>query len=258
MPWFKVDDKLHDHRKARAAQKAAMGVWVLAGSWSSDNLTDGFVPESVLNRWGNRADARRLVDVGLWVEAVQDGERGWRFHEWDERQPSRASVEVERSEARQRMAELRAKRKANKKNGSGEQPPNDSGTSGEVRSAPTRPDPTTSSYVVGESVDSSPDVPREDDHDVRAEPRSGAVDPRSSAIAREYWGRVPLCDKAKVSNVVFAAKQAGYEERDIRRGLRTLAKESRPVTPDTLRIAIEGKTPAAAAAPRRTVGREGW
>jgi hypothetical protein len=106
-------------------------------------------------------------------------------------------------------------------------------------------------------------VPREDDHDVRDEPRSGAVDPRSSTIAREYWGRVPLCDKAKVSNVVFAAKQAGYEERDIRRGLRTLAKESRPVTPDTLRIAIEGKTsqqPKSAYTPPRDGrrGREGW
>lgn len=27
MPWFKVDDRLHDHFKARQAGKAAMGVW---------------------------------------------------------------------------------------------------------------------------------------------------------------------------------------------------------------------------------------
>lgn len=97
MPWFKVDDKLHDHRKARAAGKAAMGVWVLAGSWAADNLTDGFVPNSLLSRWGTRADAGRLVQVGLWHEDSQEGEEGWRFHEWSERQPTRAQKLAERA-----------------------------------------------------------------------------------------------------------------------------------------------------------------
>lgn len=98
MPWFKVDDKLHDHRKARAAGKAAMGVWVLAGSWAADNLTDGFVPVSILPRWGNSRDAAKLCQVGLWMPDEQDGERGWRFHEWTERQPTRAKTLAERSE----------------------------------------------------------------------------------------------------------------------------------------------------------------
>lgn len=92
MAWFKVDDKLHDHRKARAAGRAAMGVWVLAGSWAADNLTDGFVPASVLPRWGTRRDAQRLVEVGLWVPCEQDGELGWRFHEWFARNPARADL----------------------------------------------------------------------------------------------------------------------------------------------------------------------
>lgn len=97
MTWFKVDDKLHDHRKARSAGKAAMGVWVLAGSWSADNLRDGFVPDTVLPRWGNRRDAQRLVDVGLWHDDTDDGETGWRFHEWTERQPTRAETEAKRA-----------------------------------------------------------------------------------------------------------------------------------------------------------------
>lgn len=107
MAWFKVDDKLHDHRKARAAKKAAMGVWVLAGSWCADNLTDGFVPTSVLARWGTRYDARALVEVGLWYADEQDGEQGWRFHDWDEFQPTRA----------QKMAEREAKAEAGRKGG---------------------------------------------------------------------------------------------------------------------------------------------
>lgn len=96
MTWFKVDDKLHDHRKTRAAGKAAMGVWVLAGSWSADNLTDGFIPATILPRWGTKADATKLVKVGLWLVDEQDGESGWRFHDWEQAQPTRAQKLAER------------------------------------------------------------------------------------------------------------------------------------------------------------------
>ncbi|WP_181312485.1 hypothetical protein [Nocardioides campestrisoli] len=92
--WFKVDDRLHDHRKARRAGKSAMGLWVLAGSWSAANLTDGFVPASLLPRWGTKADAKRLVDVGLWHDDVQDGEAGWSFHEWLTHQPDARTVRL--------------------------------------------------------------------------------------------------------------------------------------------------------------------
>lgn len=97
MSWFKVDDKLHDHRKIRKAGKAAMGVWVLAGSWSMDNLTDGFIPADVLIRWGGRTDAGRLVTAGLWYEDEQGGESGWRFHDWARFQPSAAVTEAVRA-----------------------------------------------------------------------------------------------------------------------------------------------------------------
>lgn len=96
MPWFKVDDQLHDHRKARAAGKAAMGVWVLAGSWCSERENDGFVPASVLSRWGTKADAKRLVEAGLWVGGVLDGEPGWWFHDWTIFQPDAATLRAQR------------------------------------------------------------------------------------------------------------------------------------------------------------------
>lgn len=96
MAWFKVDDKLHDHRKVRAAGKAAMGVWVLAGSWCMASETDGFVPESVLNRWGAKKDADRLVAVGFWEPATQDGEDGWRFHDWLTYQPDARTLQLVR------------------------------------------------------------------------------------------------------------------------------------------------------------------
>jgi hypothetical protein len=109
--WFKVDDKLHDHRKARAAGKAAAGVWVLAGSWAADNLTDGFVPEHVLSRWGTRRDAARLVEVGLWHVAEKHGEPGWAFHEWEQYQPTRAEVEADRKANADRIRRWREKKR---------------------------------------------------------------------------------------------------------------------------------------------------
>lgn len=91
MPWFKVDDKLHSHRKVRKAGKAALGLWVLAGSWCMDNDYDGFVPAEIIKVWGcTNRDAERLVEAGLWKVATHKGEEGWRFHDWTRFQPSAA------------------------------------------------------------------------------------------------------------------------------------------------------------------------
>lgn len=96
MAWFKVDDKLHDHRKVRRVGKSAMGVWVLAGSWAMAAETDGFVPESVLPRWGTRRDAAALVGVGFWDPADRDGEPGWQFHDWLKYQPDARTLQLVR------------------------------------------------------------------------------------------------------------------------------------------------------------------
>lgn len=136
MPWFKVDDKLHDHRKTRQAGRSAMGVWVLAGSWAADNLTDGFVPASLLSRWGTTADARKLVSVGLWHEDEQDGEKGWRFHEWLERQPSRTQKLAERK------ARAEAGRLGGQASGRTRREANPKQSASSVLEPPSRPVPT--------------------------------------------------------------------------------------------------------------------
>ena len=94
IPWFKVDDRLHDHRKARTAGKAAMGVWTLAGSWSMHSHTDGFIPESVIARWGTKKDAAKLVEVGFWLPTEKDGEKGWLFHDWLKYQPDARTMQL--------------------------------------------------------------------------------------------------------------------------------------------------------------------
>lgn len=113
MPWFKVDDKFHDHPKVRRLGKdklAAIGLWALCGSWAGDTTSDGFVPLEIVQRHDPRERvAARLVAVGLWHKVTKGGEPGYEFHQWDERQPTRASIEAEREEWRGRKARQRKK-----------------------------------------------------------------------------------------------------------------------------------------------------
>lgn len=109
MTWFKVDDSLHSHVKAMRAGEAALGLWVMAGSWSADQLTDGWIPAYAAQRLTPRADelAADLVRAGLWIPAEQDGESGWIFHDWDGYQPSKESVENRRQADADRRARWR-------------------------------------------------------------------------------------------------------------------------------------------------------
>lgn len=116
IPWFKVDDGFSVHPKAILAGNAACGLWVRAGSWSMQQLTDGFVPEHVLPMLGTAKEAQRLVEACLWQRV--DG--GWRFHEWETRQPSREHVEKERADAAERQRRARERRAAMRDEGGDE------------------------------------------------------------------------------------------------------------------------------------------
>lgn len=108
MPWFRVDDGFAFHRKALRAGNAPLGLWVRAGSWCAQQLTDGQVPEEVLSLLGGSlVDAQALVSAGLWDEI----EGGYQFRGWHEYQPTRAEVEEERAKARQRQKEWRKNRR---------------------------------------------------------------------------------------------------------------------------------------------------
>jgi general stress protein YciG len=144
--WFKVDDKLHSHSKTRkvlAEAPAALALWVVAGSWSSDNLTDGFVPDHQLP-WlipvGAEDMARQLVTARLWKRA----KGGYQFHQWaadgdgTKRNPTRVEVEAER----QKKAEAGRKGGlASGKTRSRNEAPASAPASRLVE-PPTRPDPT--------------------------------------------------------------------------------------------------------------------
>lgn len=103
MPWFKVDDTFAYHAKATAAGNAALGLWVRAGAWSMQHLTDGFIPNHVAKNLGSPSEIRRLIGAELWVQK----DEGYVFHEWSQRQPSRVQLESDREAARGRQRRAR-------------------------------------------------------------------------------------------------------------------------------------------------------
>lgn len=143
MAWFKVDDQLHSHPKARRAGLEAMGLWLLAGSHCMSYLTDGFVEAWFVQSWPHGPElANVLVREGLWLKV----EGGWQFHDWGEFQPTREKVEAERESAAERQ-----RRKRDRDSDGRYMSRRDTGvTHGAVTSTPSpspSPSPKTNTYV---------------------------------------------------------------------------------------------------------------
>jgi hypothetical protein len=108
MPWFYVDDAFHTHPKLRRCGLEAVGLWAVSGSLSVGYLTDGFVDEDYVKRWPHGLLlAHRLVDAGLWEPSQRNGENGWSFHDWEQFQLTRSTVESKRDKWRKTKARQR-------------------------------------------------------------------------------------------------------------------------------------------------------
>jgi len=102
---FQVDDDFYDHPKTLDASDAAVALWTRAGSYSAAKLLDGFVPEGMLARLSRTpAEASgELVQRGLWKRV----RGGFRFHQWDQRNLTRARVESDREYEREKKRRQR-------------------------------------------------------------------------------------------------------------------------------------------------------
>jgi len=155
--WFKVDDQLAFHAKSVMAGNSAMGLWVRAGSWSSAQLTDGFIPTHMANAMANAmakpCDPDALVLAGFWNEV----EGGFQFHEWQDFQPSAETEKAKRkatSAARSRAGKAGADARWHGK-------PDGNRIASEWQSDgpdPTRPDLTLSKESVPETSRKKPAV----------------------------------------------------------------------------------------------------
>jgi hypothetical protein len=114
MTWFKVDDGLPTHRKVlslpRGARRlSAIGAWTMAGAWTSANLTEGFIPKTVLADLGiGPKVAADLVSCGLW----RAEKTGYRMHDFLDYNPTAERVQQDRADAAARQKKAREKARA--------------------------------------------------------------------------------------------------------------------------------------------------
>lgn len=108
MTWFVVDDSFHAHPKTMSLSMEAIGVWVRAGSWCGQYLTDGAFPRHVFAAWqAPPRAAAELVAARLWH--VTEG--GWQFHDWSDWQLTRKQVLARREKDNKRKAAGRTTQK---------------------------------------------------------------------------------------------------------------------------------------------------
>lgn len=146
MTWFKVDDGFWSHPKTATLSDAAVTLWIRAGSYCCQHLTDGFVKQAQLRLLGDATAAQELVDAGLW-HIVPDG---WQFHDWDEYQETSEVVKRRRDDARERQRRSREAREEQRRKSQQESQRDndvtdavtDSVSDGVSSQPPTRPDPT--------------------------------------------------------------------------------------------------------------------
>lgn len=162
MTWFKTDDKFWSSPERLSASWAAIGVWVTAGSYCSDQLTDGIVSKNAQKLLRIRPKtAQELVAVGLWI-AHENGD--YEFKNWPKFNPMKAEVEARREQLRE-AGRAGGKRSGQSRNAA-RRPPEDSESAKHDASIslsimpsatealpvelPTRPVPTTAKAVVRE------------------------------------------------------------------------------------------------------------
>lgn len=120
MAWFKCCDTLFSNHKVMQAwtsEPAAMGLWIIAGTWSASQELDGFVPEHMVNLWASNGTELGLVleDAGLWKRDA--AQAGWRFHDFLDYNPSKEELAERRAKESARKAGGSRKESARKVNG---------------------------------------------------------------------------------------------------------------------------------------------
>ena len=101
MAWLKVDDRFCLNSKAIkvwTTNPAALGLWLMGGSWTANQMEDGFIPSHVIAMLGSAELADVLMDAGLWsFDATRDG---FLMNDFLKYNPSRAELEAKTEQKR--------------------------------------------------------------------------------------------------------------------------------------------------------------
>lgn len=118
--WSRLDDGLLDHPKVSQAARAlgrkdgrtlVIGFYAMALMWTNRHLTDGVLPDAVIEGFSSYANnpgaiADALARAGLFDKH----EAGYRIHDFRDYNPSAADIKRKRREDASRKAAARAAR----------------------------------------------------------------------------------------------------------------------------------------------------
>jgi hypothetical protein len=249
MGWFKIDDQLFGHPKVLSIDPrrrlAAIGLFTLAGSWSSAHLTDGVIPEQLVSSMqATRKQCESLVSAGLWDVHPQ----GYVFHDWADYNPTRAEVLAKRqvrAAAGKIGGEHSASKRASKVQANAS-PPGKQSPSKCFDHVPTpvpaRPDPTTTAPTV---------LPPASPNGTALVPVVESLNQRAQRLTKTYRGLEPMSNFAAILGIIKKAMAAGYSDAEIIPALERLARDGRGVTTETLRVELQG-LPAPRGQPKRS------
>ncbi len=108
--WSKLDDELIDHRKVFAAGKLlgkdgpaiALGFYAVGLMWANKHLTDGFLPESTVERLPHVDKPLAVADALVRAELFDKVDGGFMIHDFLDHNYSAAAVKKKRKEDRLR------------------------------------------------------------------------------------------------------------------------------------------------------------
>lgn len=112
MTWVKIDDLVTEHPKCVGLSCEAWTMWLHGLTYSSRNLTDGVIPDAILNRISPcrrpKKAAAELVAAGLW-ERIENAHS---VHDYAKHQRTRDEVQNARASAIERQKRSRERRQA--------------------------------------------------------------------------------------------------------------------------------------------------
>lgn len=210
MPWFKADDKLHSHPKVTELPLEAMGIWIIAGTWCADYLTDGRITLGQIKRLGGAEElAEALVDAGMWYH---DGKH-YVFKDWTDYQPTKSAVDAEREAARERQRLARERREQKEKDKKASHSPV---TPKSQRDTPVSHAPVTEKFECPvPEPEPVPEVPKgTSQYSAVAEEREAESfeliipedpGPTEDELFDKFWAEYPLKTGKKAARAKFAA-----------------------------------------------------
>lgn len=107
--WAKLDDGFHENPKILNAGNEAAGAFCRCLSYCARHLTDGYLPDKKLREIAGR---RPVVDALVNEKLIEQLDNGWWIPDYLEFNMESEKAQEERRKAKERMAKLRAERRA--------------------------------------------------------------------------------------------------------------------------------------------------